>query len=181
MTRLLAILAMMAMPVAASAQTSFEASIDGAQAIGCDPAGMGPSVGTGSGTFTLDLGTSVLSYNISFSGLEGTESAAHVHGDAPPGSTAGVQFSLPAGSPKVGSSPALSAGQIADLQAGLYYVNIHSDLCTGGEIRGQILASPGVPFLGMYGFVALCGFLLATMLWMRRRHAQAGAHSTLPS
>ena len=177
MTRLFAILAMLAMPVAASAQTSFEASIDGAQAIGCEPggAGTGPSVGTGSGTFTLDLGTSVLSYDISFSGLEGTETVAHVHGPAPQGSPAGIQFGLPAGSPKVGSSPALNAGQIADLQAGLYYVNIHSDLCVNGEIRGQILATSGVPFLGMYGFVALCGFLLATMLWMMRRRAQAGA------
>jgi hypothetical protein len=122
----------------------------------------------------------VLSFNISFGGLEGTESIAHVHGPAPAGTGAGVVFNLPAGSPKVGSSP-LTAGQIADLQAGLYYVNIHSDLCPGGEIRGQILATPGVPFLGMYGFVALCGFLLATMLWMMRRRAQAGAHSTRPS
>lgn len=177
MTRLLAILAMLAIPVAASAQTSFEASIDGAQAIGCEPggAGTGPSVGTGSGTFTLDLGTSVLSFNISFSGLEGIESVAHVHGPAPAGTNAGVVFGLPGGSPKLGSSPALVAEQIADLQAGLYYVNIHSDLCGGGEIRGQILATPGVPFLGMYGFVALCGFLLATILWMMRRRAQAGA------
>ena len=177
MTRLLAILAMLAMPIAASAQTSFETSIDGAQAIGCEPggAGTGPSVGTGSGTFTLDLGTSMLSYDISFSGLEGTESAAHVHGPAPAGTPAGVVFPLPAGSPKVGSSRVLLAGEIADLQAGQYYVNIHSNLCPDGEIRGQILATSGVPVLGMYGFVALGGFLLATMFWMMRRRAQAGA------
>ena len=140
MTRLIAILAVMAMPLAASAQTSFTAAIDGPQAIGCEPggAGTGPSVGTGSGSFTLNEGTGVLSYSISFSGLEGAESIAHVHGPALPGFPAGIVFGLLAGSPKVGSSPALSAGNVTDLQAGLYYVNIHSTLCGGGEIRGQV-------------------------------------------
>ena len=140
MTRLIAILAVMAMPLAASAQTSFTAAIDGPQAVGCEPggAGTGPSVGTGTGALTLDEGTGVLSFDISYSGLEGTESVAHVHGPALPGVPAGVVFPLPLGSPKLGSSPPLTVQQVADLQAGLYYVNIHSTLCGGGEIRGQV-------------------------------------------
>ena len=75
MIRLIAILAVMAMPLAASAQTSFSAAIDGQQtvALGCLPGGS-PSPGTGTGTFTLDTGTGVLSYNISFSGMAGSSS-----------------------------------------------------------------------------------------------------------
>ena len=168
MTRLLAILAMLAMPVAASAQQTFSASIDAAQAVGC----VG-GTGTGTGSFTLTGG--VLSYNISFSGMTGTETIAHVHGPAAPGATASPVFTLPAGSPKIGSEP-LSASEILDLQADLYYVNIHSTQCGGGEIRGQILATspPVIPVLGGWGFVAMAGVLLGAMFLMIRRHAQAG-------
>ena len=151
MTRLIAILAVMAMPLAASAQTFFIAGIDGAQATadnGCEPVvGEGPSGGIGTGTFTLDLGTSELSFDISFVGLNlgGSETVAHVHGAGAPGVPAGIVFGLPSGTPKIGVSPALSAQNIADLQAGLFYVNIHSTLCPAGELRGQILVNASTP------------------------------------
>ena len=112
----------------------FAATIDGLQEV--------PPVvtnGSGNGCFTLNS-DNTLSFNIEFSGLTGTETAAHIHGPAPPGANAGVQFGLPTGSPKVGSVGPLSAQQVSDLQAGLYYVNIHSTTNPGGEIRGQIIA-----------------------------------------
>ena len=160
---------MLAMPAAASAQQTFAASIDNAQ-VG---ASCLTGTGTGSGSFTLS--GSDFDYNILFSGMTGTETVSHVHGPAAPGSDAGVVFGLPLGSPKVGTQMALTAGQIADLQAGLWYVNIHSTLCAGGEIRGQILPDPhAIPVLGGSGFVAMAGLLLGTMFWMVRRRAQAG-------
>ena len=52
---------------------------------------------------------------------------------------AGVIFPLPLGSPKVGILGPLTVVQLAELTGGLWYVNIHSNLFPGGEIRGQIL------------------------------------------
>ena len=112
---------------------NYTVTLDGNQEV--PPSG---SSGTGSGTLTLDAGK-MLSFNITFSGLSGTESAAHIHGPATVVQNAGVQFPLPLGDPKVGSVGPLSLAQEADLNAGLYYVNIHTDVAPGGEIRGQIL------------------------------------------
>jgi CHRD domain-containing protein len=117
---------------AASAQT-YSAILTGTQET---PPNASPAAGTGS--FTLD-GAKMLSFNISYSGLTGTETAAHIHCCAAPGTPAGVLFPLPAGNPKVGSVGPLTAQQEADLNAGLMYVNIHtSPNFSGGEIRGQI-------------------------------------------
>jgi glucose/arabinose dehydrogenase len=76
-----------------------------------------------------------------FSGLEGSETAAHFHGPAPQCENAGVQITVPLGSPKVGSAT-LTAQQMADLLAGLWYLNVHTDLHPGGEIRGQVMPAP---------------------------------------
>jgi hypothetical protein len=130
----LAFVACVTLASTATAQ-SYVAAIDGAQE--APPSG---STATGIGSFTLD-GAKMLNFNISFSGLLGTETAAHIHGPAGPGVNAGVVFGLPAGSPKVGAVGPLSPAQEADLNAGLYYVNIHSTMFPGGEIRGQILSS----------------------------------------
>lgn len=126
--------ALFLLPGIAGAQ-SFSAILNGGQEI---PAVATPA--SGSGSFTLD-GAKMLSYNISFSGLLGSETVAHIHCCAQPGTPAGPLFTLPAGSPKIGSVGPLTPQQEADLQAGLMYVNIHSSLHTGGEIRGQILST----------------------------------------
>jgi hypothetical protein len=55
---------------------------------------------------------------------------------------AGVRFGLPAGNPKVGSVGPLTAAFEAELNAGLWYVNIHTTFRPGGEIRGQVLTAP---------------------------------------
>jgi hypothetical protein len=98
------------------------------------------SPATGLGCYSYDPGSGMLSYDISFSGLVGTETVAHFHGPAPPGINAGVQFPLPVGSPKIGSVGPLTASQLSDLENGLWYVNIHTTVYPGGEIRGQVLA-----------------------------------------
>jgi hypothetical protein len=117
---------------AASAQ-DFKADIDATQEV---PSNNSP--GSGTGCFTLDPITLELSFDISFSGLTGVETAAHIHGPALPGQNAGVVFPLPLGSPKLGTVGPLTAAQVTDLTDGLMYVNIHSTLFPGGEIRGQI-------------------------------------------
>jgi hypothetical protein len=85
-----------------------------------------------------------MTYDISFMNLSANETISHVHGPAEPGVTAGVAVDLPIGTPKVGDVM-LSVQQQEDMLAGLYYVNIHSVNCVGGEIRGQILVNEAVP------------------------------------
>ena len=41
--------------------------------------------------------------------------------------------------------------QVADLFAGLYYVNIHSNVFPGGEIRGQLAADATPASRGTWG------------------------------
>ncbi len=119
--------------VPTAAQTFFQATIDGAQVV--PPTG---SPGTGLGCITLNLNGTV-TFDIAYTGLLSGETAAHFHGPAPAGVNAGVQIGLPLGSPKLGTTVALSAGQQADLIAGLWYIQIHTSLFPGGEIRGQLL------------------------------------------
>lgn len=99
---------------------------------------------SGTGTFTIDTDANTLSYNITYSGLIGTETAAHIHGYCGPGVPCGVVHPLPAGNPKVGVWDYPEANE-ADILAGLTYVNIHTDFRPGGEIRGQILECPVTP------------------------------------
>jgi glucose/arabinose dehydrogenase/plastocyanin len=97
--------------------------------------------GMGSGTATLDTASNELSWNIEFSDLLGSEVAAHFHGPATHCVEAGVEVALSLGSPKIGSAT-LTEQQVDDLTAGLWYVQIHSDLHPGGEIRGQVMPTP---------------------------------------
>jgi Cu/Zn superoxide dismutase len=126
---------------------------------GCDMMGMGsntkslhatlsaaqevpPTKSSGAGTadFTLDPSTKQLSWKISYSGLTGDATAAHIHGPAAPGAKAGVVVNLaPSGlkNPIEGSTT-LTDAQVGDLTSGKDYVNIHTAQNKGGEIRGQI-------------------------------------------
>lgn len=121
--------------------------IDGLQQV---PPNNSPGMGIGHVTLQLD---GMLDFNIVFGGLLANEIAAHFHGPAMFGQNAGVQFGLPPGSPKIGSVGPLNAQQQSDLLAGLWYVNIHSAMFPGGEIRGQVVPAPGaLALLGLAGF-----------------------------
>ena len=93
----------------------------------------------GYGTFVLSPDRETLNYEIHEEGVVAAETGAHIH-LAAPGSHGDIVFPLPAGSPK-GGSITLGDGDLADLLAGLLYVNIHSGTYPGGEIRGQMVPS----------------------------------------
>jgi len=120
---------------------SFSTVMDCEQATTC---GVPPCTGAGSGSFTLDTVSGAMGYDVSFMNLSADETVSHIHGPAESGVQAGVAVDLPNGTPKIGAV-VLSAQQQEEMLAGLYYVNVHSGNCPGGEIRGQILLNEAVP------------------------------------
>jgi hypothetical protein len=98
------------------------------------------SKGTGTLTSTYDTATKKLTWTVTFSGLSGPATAAHFHGPAAAGANAGVVVPQKDGltSPMKGEAT-LTDAQAADLQAGKWYFNIHTEANKGGEIRGQAM------------------------------------------
>jgi hypothetical protein len=98
------------------------------------------SSGKGAATASLDTNTKTLTWTVDYSGLSAPATAAHIHGPADPGANAGivVPFSGNLASPIKGSAT-LTDAQIAQLEAGKWYVNIHTEANKPGEIRGQLV------------------------------------------
>jgi hypothetical protein len=121
---------------ASAATHNLTASIDRAQAASTCP---GPGPGTGTGTVTYDDVTNELSWSITFSGMSGAPTAAHFHGPAAPGSDAGIQVTIgDLTSPSVGMAT-ITETQEGQLLSDLWYINYHTTMCSGGEIRGQVV------------------------------------------
>jgi hypothetical protein len=87
-----------------------------------------------------------LSGTVTFSGITTATTVAHIHMGAV-GVAGNPVFTLEASGPFTSpinyTSPALTASQISDLMANLYYVNIHSTAFPNGEIRGQLIKAAG--------------------------------------
>src|ERR1700756_190065 len=100
------------------------------------------SSGKGTATATLDTATKTLTWDVNYSGLSGPATAAHIHGPADPGANAPivVPFTGNLTSPIKGSAT-LTDAQIAQLEAGKWYVNVHTEANKPGEIRGQLVRS----------------------------------------
>jgi CHRD domain len=95
------------------------------------------SKGSGTLTATYDTASKKLSWKGSYSGLTGPATAAHFH-SGEPGKNGGVAIPItPATSPLEGSAT-LTDAQAAELLAGKWYVNLHTEANKGGEIRGQV-------------------------------------------
>ncbi|MFN0125206.1 MAG: CHRD domain-containing protein [Verrucomicrobiales bacterium] len=126
-----------------SPRYAFQVTLSGSQEV---PPNASPATGTG--LLHLDPVYRTLGYDINYGGLGSNFSAAHIHGPAPSGVNAGVQFALtnipfgPNAGRLNGSTAALTATQQNDLRNGQYYVNIHTAQFPGGEIRGQIQPVP---------------------------------------
>ncbi|HEX4710422.1 CHRD domain-containing protein [Phenylobacterium sp.] len=113
---------------AASAQmTHYSATMKGADGV----------KGTGAVQAMLDGKT--LTYSASYKDLTGPVVAAHFHGPAAPGGNAPpVVPAVPSPSPIKGTAT-LTDAQIADLNAGKWYFNVHTAANPSGEIRGQVM------------------------------------------
>jgi hypothetical protein len=132
--------------------------------------------GIGGNAFVYDDVTDTLSMGqLSYSGFLGISTAAHIHA-APFGVPGPVIFPLtlaPAGVTAGTVLPAaflLSPAQEADLFGGRHYVNIHSTVFPGGEIRGQLMLAEvrsDVPEASTYGAIGIVG-ALALASWRRR-------------
>lgn len=118
---------------------------------------------TGIGTFSAELAKDreSISYSLSYSGLSGDASAAHIHlgqpaiaggviaflcggGDKPacPGASGTVTGTIVAADIIGPAGQGIAAGEFAELvgamQFGATYANVHTALFPAGEIRGQI-------------------------------------------
>ena len=164
MKTLLALSLLTAGVAASSAQSFYEVTLTP------DADGGGARTGTGSGTFTLGVDNS-FQYSISYSGLSGNSTAAHIHGPAPVGQPASVVYGLsgsPFGTPSgtlSGTILNLTPTDISQLNNGLWYVNVHSTTFGGGEIRGQVTAVPEP------GTMALIGLAGGLMMAARRKRS----------
>lgn len=114
------------------------------------------SFATGFGTVLLSDDQTNITVSLFFSGLSGTQTAAHIHGPAIPGVNAPVLFPLPVGQ-VTNANFTLTPAQVSTLTNELFYFNVHSTVFPGGEIRGQIRAVP-VPstiLLTLWGVAAV--------------------------
>lgn len=115
------------------------------------------AAGKGSVSAELDTTTRTLRYRLTYSGLTGAANGAHFHGPAGPRANAPHQVVIGmdedhdmAGMPGMSGAHAMLASplagsailtdaQVADLEAGKWYVNVHTKAHPDGEIRGQLL------------------------------------------
>jgi hypothetical protein len=161
MKTLVCVLSISASLTFAQAQ-SYIANLNGAQD------GGGARQGTGSVNLTLSGLT--LSLSGTYSGLTTAMSAGHIHGPGAPGVNASVIYDLVGPGVLTGTTSGTYSGsitltpvvtgytttsqQIADLNAGLWYLNIHDSTFPGGEIRGQITQVPEPSSLALLGLGA---------------------------
>ena len=135
LTRTLA--ALVALAAVGRAQVAyFYASLDAQQEV---PPNF--SLATGSACFELDTINLSMTYYLEFSGLSSSQTGAHIHGFAPPGTNAPVLFPLPNGTPITGTI-ALTASEAQGIIDGQTYVNVHTSQFPNGEIRGQLVQAP---------------------------------------
>ena len=119
--------------VASAEQMKFKADLTGAEEV--------PPVetsATGTTDVTYDTDTKKLTWTLEYSGLSGDATAAHFHGPADPGENAGPVVPIPDFASGSQGEADLTDEQAADLEAGRWYVNVHTAANPGGEIRGQV-------------------------------------------
>jgi hypothetical protein len=94
----------------------------------------------GKGSFTADIVGTRLKWRLTFSGLTGPASAAHIHVGAM-GKAGNVLVALcgPCKSGQSGTAK-VSAMVVRDIRKHIAYVNVHTAKNAAGEIRGQLSA-----------------------------------------
>jgi hypothetical protein len=119
---------------AIAATISYKADMTGAQETPPNN-----SKGKGSVVAKFDAATKILTWTITYSGLTGAATAAHFHGPAKMDVKAPPEVPIKGdlASPITGKAT-LTDQQIKDLEAGLWYFNVHTAKYPDGEIRGQL-------------------------------------------
>jgi hypothetical protein len=119
---------------------------------------------TGNASITYDDVSNLLSWTITYSGLLGTANNAHFHGPATFGVSALPRVNIPFNSGVTSDvlvgSATISEAFEAELLNELWYINIHSTVHPGGEIRGQVIPEPGT--------LALLGLAMGALALRRR-------------
>lgn len=135
-TTMLAFAALLALsPAAFAATENFSADLKAASEVPAND-----SKGTGTLTATYDTASKKLSYTASYKDLSGPATMAHFHGPADAKTNAGVVVPVKEMAPiTLKGEATLTDAQAADLEAGKWYFNIHTEKNKGGEIRGQVM------------------------------------------
>jgi hypothetical protein len=131
----LAVAALLVATPAFAEMMSFKADLKGASEV--PPT---TSQGTGNMTMTYDTASKKLAWKGTVSGLSGNATAAHFHGPAEAGKSAGVL--VPAPGVTTGAfdgSATLTDDQAKALMAGQTYFNVHTAANPNGEVRGQVV------------------------------------------
>jgi len=94
----------------------------------------------GVAVFTLDKNKSTIYFNVSLNNLSGPITGMHIH-EAPTGTNGPVIINLVPflnGNRAKGALKNITPATISKLLNGEYYINVHTEMNPGGEIRGQI-------------------------------------------
>ncbi len=142
---ILAIAALVAAPASVFAAEPFSATLDGDSEV---PPVTGLTA-SGTASVTISDDESEIAYEVTYQDLTGPVVAAHIHyGDTD--EAGGVIFPLAQGaSPFSGTlteadftpldgGPQTFEEALAEIRAGMTYVNLHTEANPGGEIRGQL-------------------------------------------
>jgi len=162
--------------MAQAAMWEFGGPLDAAQA-GVSPTE--PYLGGGFISASLDSDSGLFSWSLSFAGLTGPITVAHIHEEIPPGTTGPPvifidALSMPTGVGETAGtflgSTTLDAAAIDELTGGgalgagdptLWYANLHTAAFPGGEIRGQLVVTtvplPAAAWMMLSAFGLLIG------------------------
>lgn len=136
---------------------SYTVTLSGTQSVGPNA-----STATGSAIVTVDDVANTVFVSLTFSGLTGgNAAAAHIHCCSAITATAPVILPfagfVSSTSGTYTNTFTTTAANIAGIEAGMAYINIHNATFPGGEIRGDITPEPATLSLLGLGLIAVAG------------------------